>query len=206
MQGLRSLFLLRSRLAPKQTSASRLRRRNSLRASGLHHSKKTMKTGWRGPCPYKPIKPIRLTCPLRAADLTGSGHQCYGSVFKVFLCVSVIIRQRRICRVRRYFLVHHIEHPIKRPTPKTTQSPTPHPLQKKEGGDPIAPKAWPQRRAVACRGPVGRVRAGTRHGPCRRGWPLRLCETKHRGADNLLTSNSFRLASSKFQLPKAQFA
>ena len=40
MQGLRPLFLLRSRLAPKQTSASRLRRRNSLRASGLHHSKK----------------------------------------------------------------------------------------------------------------------------------------------------------------------
>ena len=40
MQGLRPLFLLLSRLAPKQTSASRLRRRNSLRASGLHHSKK----------------------------------------------------------------------------------------------------------------------------------------------------------------------
>ena len=40
MQGLRPLFLLRSRLVPKQTSASRLRRRNSLRASGLHHSKK----------------------------------------------------------------------------------------------------------------------------------------------------------------------
>ena len=40
MQGLRPLFLLRSRLAPKQASASRLRRRNSLRASGLHHSKK----------------------------------------------------------------------------------------------------------------------------------------------------------------------
>ena len=88
-------------------------------------ARKTMKTGWRGPCPYKPIKPIRLTCPLRAADLTGSGHQCYGSVFKVFLCVCVIIRQRRICRVRRYFRVHHIEHPIKRLTPKTTQSPTP---------------------------------------------------------------------------------
>ena len=40
MQGLRPLFLLLSRLAPKQASASRLRRRNSLRASGLHHSKK----------------------------------------------------------------------------------------------------------------------------------------------------------------------
>ena len=39
-QGLRPLFLLRPRLAPKQASASRLRRRNSLRASGLHHSKK----------------------------------------------------------------------------------------------------------------------------------------------------------------------
>ena len=32
-------------------------------------ARKTMKTGWRGPCPYKPTKPIRLTCPLRAADL-----------------------------------------------------------------------------------------------------------------------------------------
>ena len=28
-----------------------------------------MKTGWRGPCPYKPTKLIRLTCPLRAANL-----------------------------------------------------------------------------------------------------------------------------------------
>ena len=42
MQGLRPLFLLRSRLAPKKASASRLRRRNSLRASGLHHSKKNL--------------------------------------------------------------------------------------------------------------------------------------------------------------------
>ena len=37
MQGLRPLFLLRCRLAPKQASANRHRRRNSL----------TLKTGWR---------------------------------------------------------------------------------------------------------------------------------------------------------------
>ena len=42
MQGLRPLFLLRLRLAPKQASASRSRRRNSLRSSGLHHSKKNL--------------------------------------------------------------------------------------------------------------------------------------------------------------------
>jgi len=42
-QGLRPLFLLRPRLAPKQASASRSRRRNSLRPSGLHHSKKNLK-------------------------------------------------------------------------------------------------------------------------------------------------------------------
>ena len=130
MQGLRPLFLLRSRLAPKQAGYGE---ETAFVPQACITARKTMKTGWRGPCPYKPIKPIRLTCPLRAADLTGSGHQCYGSVFKVFLCVCVIIRQRRICRLRRYFLVHHIEHPIKRPTPKTTQSPTPHPLQKREG-------------------------------------------------------------------------
>ena len=41
-QGLRPLFLLRLRLAPKQASASRSRRRNSLRSSGLHHSKKNL--------------------------------------------------------------------------------------------------------------------------------------------------------------------
>ena len=43
MQGLRPLFLLRCRLAPKQASASRHRRRNSLRTSGLHHSKENLK-------------------------------------------------------------------------------------------------------------------------------------------------------------------
>ena len=41
-QGLRPLFLLRPRLAPKQASASRSRRRNSLRSSVLHHSKKKL--------------------------------------------------------------------------------------------------------------------------------------------------------------------
>ena len=41
-QGLRPLFLLRLRLAPKQASASWSRRRNSLRSSGLLHSKKNL--------------------------------------------------------------------------------------------------------------------------------------------------------------------
>ena len=46
-----------------------------------------MKTGWRGPCPYKPTKPIRLTCPLRAADLTGSGPHAAIACFQGFpLC------------------------------------------------------------------------------------------------------------------------
>ena len=43
-----------------------------------------MKTGWRGPCPYKPTKPIRLTCPLRAADLTGSEPPMRQPVFMVW--------------------------------------------------------------------------------------------------------------------------
>ena len=47
-------------------------------------ARKTMKTGWRGPCPYKPTKPIRLTCPLRAANLPGSGPPMRKSVFKVW--------------------------------------------------------------------------------------------------------------------------
>ena len=42
MHGLRPLFLLRCRLAPKQASANRHRRRNSLRSSGLHHSKENL--------------------------------------------------------------------------------------------------------------------------------------------------------------------
>ena len=42
MQGLHPLFLLRLRLAPKQASAMWSRRRNSLRSSGLHHSKKNL--------------------------------------------------------------------------------------------------------------------------------------------------------------------
>ena len=128
-----------------------------------------MKTGWRGPCPYKPTKPIRLNCPLRAADLTGSGPPMRQPVFKVwgdslfswfsfvsaprfdagesaivgveggerrashkssaptmaeglspwrwhkgvFLVLVLKTKMNWICRVRRYFLVHHIEHPIK---------------------------------------------------------------------------------------------
>ena len=132
-------------------------------------ARKTMKTGWRGPCPYKPTKPIRLTCPLRAADLTGSGPPMRQPVFKVwgdslfswfsfvsaprfdagesaivgveggerrashkssaptmaeglspwrwhkgvFLVLVLKTKMYWICRVRRYFLVHHIEHPKK---------------------------------------------------------------------------------------------
>ena len=118
-------------------------------------ARKTMKTGWRGPCPYKPIKPIRLTCPLRAADLTGSEHPMRQPVFKVwgdnlfswfsfvsatssgkglwaltliqrvFLVLVLKTKMPWICRVRRYFRVHHIEHPIKRPTnPKATLYPS----------------------------------------------------------------------------------
>ena len=47
-------------------------------------ARKTMKTGWRGPCPYKPTKPIRLTCPLRVANLPGSGPPMRKPVFKVW--------------------------------------------------------------------------------------------------------------------------
>ena len=70
MQGLRLLFLLRSRLAPKQAGYGE---ETAFVPQACITARKTMKTGWRGPCPYKPTKPIRLTCPLRAADLTGSG-------------------------------------------------------------------------------------------------------------------------------------
>ncbi|MCI7597636.1 MAG: hypothetical protein SOY06_07090, partial [Prevotella sp.] len=73
-------------------------------------ARKTMKTGWRGPCPYKPTKPIRLTCPLRVANLTGSGPPMRQPVFLVLVLKT---KMNWICRVRRYFLVHHIEHPKK---------------------------------------------------------------------------------------------
>ena len=43
MQGLRPMFLPRCRPVPKQASACRSRRRNSLRSSGLHHSKENLK-------------------------------------------------------------------------------------------------------------------------------------------------------------------
>ena len=88
MQGLRPLFLLRSRLVPKQASASRLRRRNSLRASGLHHSKKTMKTGCAALTKTHKLtkltnsqthKLTKLTsglCPLRAADIPERRQAC----------------------------------------------------------------------------------------------------------------------------------
>ena len=111
-----------------------------------------MKTGWRGPCPYKPTKPIRLNCPLRAADLPCESlysrfgaivcFHCMGdSLFSrfsfvsaprfdagesaivgaeglspwrwhkgVFLVLVSKTKMHRLYRVRRYFLVHHIEH------------------------------------------------------------------------------------------------
>ena len=113
-------------------------------------ARKTMKTGWRGPCPYKSTKAIRLTCPLRVANLPGSGPPMRKPVFMVwgdslfswfsfvsaprfdagesaivgaeglspwrwhkgvFLVLVLKTKMNWICRVRRYFLVHHIEHP-----------------------------------------------------------------------------------------------
>ena len=173
MQGLRPLFLLLSRLAPKQASASRLRRRNSLRASGLHHSKKNHENRLARPlCPTKKLRTFKLTkltsglFPQRAADLTGSGPSRRDSLFSWFSFVSaprfdagesaivgveggerrashkssaptmaeglspwrwhkgvflVLVSKNKmhwICRVRRYFLEHHIEHPTSLPMTK----------------------------------------------------------------------------------------
>ena len=87
MQGLRPLFLLRCRLAPKQASANRHRRRNSLRSSGLPHSKENLEN--------------RLARCLvfrdRNWELKVTSRQ---PVFKVFLCGSAKIRRRRICHLR----------------------------------------------------------------------------------------------------------
>ena len=52
MQGLRPMFLLRCRHAPKQASACRPRRRNRLRSSGLHHSKENLKNRRYHSCPF----------------------------------------------------------------------------------------------------------------------------------------------------------
>ena len=49
MQGLRPLFLLRLRLAPKQASASRSRRRTAFVPQACITARKTLKTGWRNP-------------------------------------------------------------------------------------------------------------------------------------------------------------
>ena len=84
MQGLRPLFLLRSRLAPKQASASRLRRRNSLRASGLHHSKKNHENRLARPQSLQTYKTYKAYLSAETADLTGSGPSMRKSVFKVF--------------------------------------------------------------------------------------------------------------------------
>ena len=87
MHGLRPLFLLRCRLAPKQASANRHRRRNSLRSSGLPHSKENLEN--------------RLAQCLvfrdRNWELKVTSRQ---PVFKVFLCGSAKIRRRRICHLR----------------------------------------------------------------------------------------------------------
>ena len=169
MQGLRPLFLLRSRLAPKQTSASRLRRRNSLRASGLHHSKKnhenrlarsltkthqltkltnspTHKTYFRivstdgsGPPGQRTSRRDSLFSRFSfvSAPRFDVGESAIGGVEGgerrashkpsaptmaeglspwrwhkgVFLVLVLKTKMHWICRVRRYFLVHHIEHP-----------------------------------------------------------------------------------------------
>ena len=164
MQGLRPLFLLRSRLAPKQAGYGE---ETAFVPQDCITARKTMKTGWRGPCPYKPTKPIRLTCPLRVANLPGSGPPMRKPVFMVwgdslfswfsfvsaprfdagesaiggveggerrashkpsaptmaeglspwrwhkgvFLVLVLKTKMHWICRVQRYFLVHHIEHP-----------------------------------------------------------------------------------------------
>ena len=52
MQGLRPMFFLRCRPAPKQASACRPRRRNRLRSSGLHHSKENLKNMRYLSCPF----------------------------------------------------------------------------------------------------------------------------------------------------------
>ena len=79
MQGLRPLFLLRSRLAPKQTSASRLRRRNSLRASGLHHSKKNHENRLARPLFLQTYKTYKAYL-----SAEGSGPPMRQPVFKVW--------------------------------------------------------------------------------------------------------------------------
>ena len=153
MQGLRPLFLLRSRLAPKKASASRLRRRNSLRASGLHHSKKNLENRLARSL-TKTHQLTKLTNSpthktyFRIVSAEGSGPPGQrtsrrDSLFSRFSFVSaprfdagesaivgaeglspwrwhkgvflVLVSKTKmhwICRVRRYFLVHHIEHPI----------------------------------------------------------------------------------------------
>ena len=164
MQGLRPLFLLRSQLRQAGYGEETV-----FVPQACITARKTMKTGWRGPCPYKPTKPIRLTCPLRVANLPGSEPPMRKSVFKVFwgaclhglgrksvfmvwgdslfswfsfvsapkfdagesaivgaeglspwrwhkgvfLVLVLKTKMHWICRVRRYFLVHHIEHPKK---------------------------------------------------------------------------------------------
>ena len=75
MQGLRPLFLLRSRLAPKQAGYGE---ETAFVPQDCITARKTMKTGWRGPLSYKKIRTFKLTkltlglCPLGAANLPGS--------------------------------------------------------------------------------------------------------------------------------------
>ena len=143
MQGLRPLFLLLSRLAPKQASASRLRRRNSLRASGLHHSKKNHENRLARSLSLQTYKTYKAYLSAEGSGPHGQRTSRRDSLFSRFSFVSapkfdagesaivgaeglspwrwhkgvflVLVSKTKmhwICRVRRYFLVHHIEHPI----------------------------------------------------------------------------------------------
>ena len=88
MQGLRPLFLLRSRLAPKQTSASRLRRRNSLRASGLHHSKKNHENRLARPLSLQTYKTYKAYLSAEGSEPHGQRTSRRDSLFSRFSFVS----------------------------------------------------------------------------------------------------------------------
>ena len=88
MQGLRPLFLLRSRLAPKQTSANRLRRRNSLRASGLHHSKKNHENRLARPLFLQTYKTYKAYLSAEGSGPHGQRTSRRDSLFSRFSFVS----------------------------------------------------------------------------------------------------------------------
>ena len=77
MQGLRLLFLLRIRLAPKQLRQAGYGEETALVPQACITARKTLKTGWRGSLylqknlqTYKTYFRIDM-CPLRAADPPG---------------------------------------------------------------------------------------------------------------------------------------